>query len=86
MFCKQEDMFVRIVNHIHVMYCQDYPRFPKINSNELYRKGHLERERDDLYPGKEKKSAKSSLPSKYPQLLYIERTTPVAKTYGRYFF
>lgn len=36
------------------MYCQDYPRFPKINSNELYRKGHLERERDDLYPGKEK--------------------------------
>lgn len=63
LFCKQEDMFIRVVNHIHVIYCQDYLRFPKKNSNELYRNGCLERERDDLYPGKQKNPAKSRLSS-----------------------
>lgn len=59
-FSKQGDMFIRMVNHTHgVIYCQDYLRFPKINSNELYRNGRLEIERSDLYPGKEKKKKSS---------------------------
>lgn len=65
-------MFIRIVNHIHVIYCLDYLRFPKINSNEFYRNGRLEMERNGLNPGKEKYPSKSRLPSKYPQFMYIK--------------
>lgn len=77
-FSKQGDMFIRIVNHTHdVMYCQDYLRFLKINSNELYRNGCLETERSDLYPGKEKQQqqkypAKSRLPINCPRFMCIK--------------
>lgn len=57
---------------MRVIYCQDYLRFPKINSNELHRMG-VWRWKDMIYiQGKKKKNvAKSGLPSKYPQFMYI---------------
>lgn len=87
LFCKQEDMFIRIVNHTHVIYCQDYLRFPKINSNELYR-NEVWRWNETIYiQRKKKKQLKVGFQGNTSNSCTLRaRQIPTAKTYGRYFF
>lgn len=88
LFCKQEYMFIRTVNHTHVIYCQDYLRFPKMNLNELYRNG-VWRWKEMIYiQGKKKKiQLKVGFEGNTNSLCTLRaRQIPTAKTYGRFFF